>query len=269
MDRHWLYECKWPEVEQYLTGNDLILLPVGSTEQHGPHLPLGTDALIAIRLAYDAAVATGSLVAPPLYFGWSTHHMGYPGSITLAPETVTQVVVEVCQSLVYHGFKRLVIVNGHAQANLPPLHIAAVKVKIDTGALVAVVDPWDLGDTIARQLLQGSEPGSMGHAAQHEGSQMLFLYPELCDRSKAVRNVLPLRKYRLSDHYLQGERAYIPRSPTEFRQATQPSGIYGDATATTREKGEVYHRALVANLVELIGDLRAQPVEIRSAGFAH
>jgi creatinine amidohydrolase len=264
MNSCWLYEVKWPEVEEYLQEDDLILIPVGSTEQHGPHLPMGTDALVAIHLAEDAAKETGTLVAPPLWYGWSTHHMGYPGSTTLAPETVTQVVVEVCMSLVHHGFKKLVIINGHAQANLPPLHIAAVKVKNYTGALVAVVDPWDLGDTIARELLP-DEPGSMGHASQLEGSQMLYLHPELVDKSKATRNVLPQRRFSYSDHYVQGDRVYTAKSPEEFKQLTAPSGVYGDATTIAAEIGEEYHKALVASLVEFIGALKDQGVEITPA----
>ncbi|MCL4458668.1 MAG: creatininase family protein [Chloroflexi bacterium] len=268
MWRCWLQEWKWPEVEAHLKENDLILLPVGSTEQHGQHMPLGTDAFTAIRLAEDAARETMTLVAPPFWYGWSVHHMGYPGTITLRPETVAQVVTEVCYSLISHGFGKVIIVNGHARANLPPLQIAATRVRNETGAYVAVVDPWDLGDTISREL-RTPEPGSIGHGAQHEGSQMLYLYPNLVDMSKARRNVWPQGRFHISDPYLQGDRIFVPQTMEEFKQNTEPSGVYGDATVITAEKGERFHKALVANLVELIKQVRPLKVQLKTVNIPY
>jgi len=82
-----LQDMTWEEVKTIVeTSNQTILLPFGSTEQHGPHLPVGTDTMVAVTLSEDAAQKTGVPVAPPLWFGWSPHHMVLPGTITIRPE---------------------------------------------------------------------------------------------------------------------------------------------------------------------------------------
>ncbi len=135
MEKLYLYEWTWQEVKKYLKRDSVIIVPFGSTEQHGLHLPLGNDALVAIRLAEDAARLTKTIVAPPCWYGWSPHHMAYPGTISLSPETLTKILYEVLRSLIYHGFKRLIVINGHRMANLPPLQIAASRIRNETGRL--------------------------------------------------------------------------------------------------------------------------------------
>jgi creatinine amidohydrolase len=88
----WINELTWQEIEAYLGQNDIVLVPIGSTEQHGPAGPLGLDTYVAISLAEDAAKAAGVLAAPPLWYGESTHHMGFAGTITLQVETMIAVV---------------------------------------------------------------------------------------------------------------------------------------------------------------------------------
>lgn len=265
--RGWiLQELTWPEVEAYLRKEDIILLPAGSVEQHAHHMPLGTDSYTAIAFAEDAAREAGVLCAAPLWYGWATHHMGYPGTVTLRPETFIDLVFDVGISLTYHGFRKVVIVNGNAQANLPPLHIAANKIANETGAVAVVVDPWDIGDTISRKLMEG-EPGSMGHAAQHECSQMLYLHPHLLDMTKAQKNVWPQRPFHYSDHYVVGDRAVFAKTPESFRQATAPSGVFGDPSFCTAEKGERFHQAIVANIVQVIEELRKTKVDLHPVRF--
>src|SRR5882762_5419747 len=83
----WLHELRWPEVAAYLSTDDVVLIPIGATEQHGRHLPLAVDTGWAIGASEIAARKTGVLVAPALHYGWSPHHMGYPGTVTLAADT--------------------------------------------------------------------------------------------------------------------------------------------------------------------------------------
>ena len=137
----WLHEMKWPDVEVYLNHDDRIVLPVGSTEQHGRHAPLGTDTLIAIRLAEDASTHCGVPVAPPLYFGWSPHHLALPGSISIRPSILQGLLYDVAGSLAEHGFKRFLVVNGHRVANLPWIQIAAEAIQRELGLRVAIFDP--------------------------------------------------------------------------------------------------------------------------------
>jgi creatinine amidohydrolase len=133
---------KWEEVRDHLQKDDVIIIPVGSTEQHGPQLPLGTDSMVAIALAEDAAREAGALVATPIWFGWNPHHMAYPGTITLHPETLIELVTDMCQSLIYHSFRRIIILNDHRVANMVPLTIASTRLRERTGTCVAVADPF-------------------------------------------------------------------------------------------------------------------------------
>jgi len=183
-----LQELTWQQLEQHLQHNDTVLIPVGSTEQHGPHLPLGTDAMVAIRLALETGELTDTLVTPPLWFGWSPHHQAYPGTVSLRPETLTAVVEDIGRSLIWSGANKLIVLNGHREANLPPLKIAASRLRNETGAYVAVVDPFYIGDQIGRAL-RTSEPGGIGHAAELETAHMMHIHPELVRMERAEKNM--------------------------------------------------------------------------------
>ena len=95
MKSHLLQELNWAQIAEYLSTKDVILFPVGSTEQHGQHLPLMTDSAWAVEVAEAVAAREKVLISPPLLFGWTPHHLSYPGTITLKPETMIQVIMDV------------------------------------------------------------------------------------------------------------------------------------------------------------------------------
>jgi len=262
MEKLYLYEWTWSEVRDYLKRDSVIILPFGSTEQHGYHLPLGNDALVAIRLAEDAARATKTIVAPPCWYGWSPHHMAYPGTISIVPETLTKILYEVLRSLIFHGFKRLIVINGHRLANLPPLQIAVSRIRNETGAYVTIADPFFLADQVSREIID-SPPGGIGHAEELETSHMMHIYPELVDMKKAVKNLPPKKKFHVPDPYVNDDRAFTPSTLESFRKATEPSGVTGDPTLATVEKGRKLHDALVKNMVELVKLVRKEKVILK------
>ncbi|KON29373.1 hypothetical protein AC482_06605 [miscellaneous Crenarchaeota group-15 archaeon DG-45] len=244
-----LQEMKWEEVEEALgRSGGVAIVPVGSTEQHGRHLPLGTDSFNAIGLAEDAARRTGAVVAPPIWFGWSPHHMWLPGTVTLRPEVLTELVVDVCRSLAHHGFGRIVIVNGHRMANLPPLQQAAARVRSETDASVTLLDPYPMSEGIRREL----DIPEIGHGDEMETSHMLFLHPALVEMEKAVEITPPPRK--------KVEEVWVPHRPPageEFEELKRTTGGAGSYPVhASREKGEKLHNALVDLMVELIEDLK-------------
>jgi len=129
MAEHCIERLTWPEVEERIAeGVDAVLIPIGSTEQHGHHMPLDTDSFIArslcLRAAESGAVeGVALLVAPTLNVTLSWYHMQFPGSVRLSTTTFLQVFREVCDSLVHHGFENLVAVNGHG-GNIAALTVA-------------------------------------------------------------------------------------------------------------------------------------------------
>ncbi len=124
-----LAEKTWPMIQDYLKANQSILIPVGSTEQHGPTGIIGTDFLTSERIAEQVANTCNVLLAPTLPFGMAAHHMAFPGTMSLTPSTYVQVIVELIESLTIHGFNKLYFINGHG-GNIAPITTAFCESKL-------------------------------------------------------------------------------------------------------------------------------------------
>src|SRR5690625_2959188 len=251
MRKLWLQENKWEDIEKYLQNKTSIIIPFGSVEQHTKHLPLGTDAFLSQKIAEDVAAQTGTLIAPPLWIGWAPHHMAYKGTITLKPETLTLVAEDMCESLIYHGFEKIILLNGHREANLPPLKIAMTRVRNKTGAFMAIADPFYINAKKGKEI-SDVEPGGIGHAEELEASQMYYLYPELCDPSKAEKNIPDKQPFIQHDPHVDSDRMLTASDVGTYKEVTKNIGIVGDATTATLEKGKEYHEAMVKNISEFI-----------------
>lgn len=170
-----LSELGWPDVEAYLTRDDRVILPVGSTEQHGRHLPLGTDALVAAALADRVSRASGVLAAPAIPIGMAMHHLAFPGSIALKPATLAAVITDVVESLYGHGFRRVLIINGHG-GNIASIDSAIPVLMARPDLSIKVVNWWREESVAA---LARRDFGGSGHASADEASAVLALHPNL------------------------------------------------------------------------------------------
>jgi len=271
----WLQERAWPAIEAYLAEDDTVLLPVGATEQHGYHLPLLVDSAWAIAACDGAARKSNVLIAPPQQVGWSPHHLAFPGSLTLRPETLTQVMLDIGESLVVSGFKRLIIVNGNRIANLPPLEIAASKLRHRTGALCVVADVGLIAKTEIAALRDGP-PGSLDHAGESETAFMMAWQPDLVALDRAKVHLPP--RTSVFNEPLEFEPEYEGNSVTVVRRAADrvrvkegpaAQGISGDPTKATAEKGQAILDAIVTNLSCLIDELRARPTPETQANIPY
>jgi creatinine amidohydrolase len=257
-DERFLEHLTWPEVERARErGVDAVLIPIGSTEQHGHHMPLDTDCFIARSLCARAAALGAEegvelLVAPTLNVTVSWYHMQFPGSMRLSTKTFLDVFREVCDSLAHHGFENLVAVNGHG-GNIAALTVAVNHYLETTGRRVFLVQWWDLAADVLAEI-----EGPMIHAEEAETSIALALGQRVLedettrdafDRGTAVREAgLPwtsLGKYGMTH---KGAGVVVPM---DMLRDITPSGVVGDATRASRETGERIVAALVPRIVQV------------------
>ena len=132
---YYLPHMTWEEVEEYLRTSDMVIVPLGSIEQHGKHLPLGSDSIEATEVSLRIGQKTGVLVAPAVLAGVSEHHMGFPGTISLSPATFEAVLDDAARSLMAHGFRRIMIYNGHG-GNTPSVSAVVSRLNRETSATV-------------------------------------------------------------------------------------------------------------------------------------
>ena len=242
-----IHEMPAEELSEALRETDVVILPIGSVEQHGPHLPTGTDTIIPVELARMVAERVGALVAPPIFYGNSVSMKGMPGVLTVSPESLSSYLLDVCKSLARLGFKIIVVMNGHG-GNTQVVDFVGHRVREETGAVVVRVDWWRIASREIREVC--SSP--VAHADEGETSVMLALKPSLVRMERAVRDD---RFRRMVDRLTGGKPENMPKVYLPFEMLTE-TGILGDATKASREKGLRIVEAVVENTVNLIRELR-------------
>ena len=252
-----LEEISWKDVEAYLKTDNRIILPVGSTEQHGAFAPLGTDTYVAKAIAESAGQQAGVLVAPPLWFGWSPHHLVKPGTISVRAEILIEMLSDVIGSLAEHGFANFVVVNGHRIVNIPWMQIAAERVQRTLGVKVVLFDPAYMSKEIAAKL----GFGPIGHGEEIEISHMCHCHPNLVRLDEARDHPhaeTPL--YHLDPQDPRDTLCYVPATRSGLQAVFDDTGdtITGRPSKATPEKGRAYHEHLVGRLVEVLEMLKGE-----------
>lgn len=257
MFSNWLHENSWEEAKKLIErSKGVAIIPVGSTEQHGYHLPLGTDTYVAITLAEEAALKTDAVIAPPVWFGWSPHHMVLPGTITIRPEVLVEYLYDIIHSLKEHGLDKFIIINGHRIVNITWMQLVAERCQRNLKVKVNIFDPAYMSKDIINKL----DFGAVGHAEEIETSHMMYRYPDFVNLEKAVDNPIhPKDLYSVDPRYTHDTLCYVPSSIEEAKKHAQASGgASGEPTKSSKEKGEIYHNHLINNLVRIIKDLQKE-----------
>ena len=255
MSSVWIQENTWEDIAEYLKHDNTVIIPIGSTEQHGPAGPLGVDTYAAIALAEDCAKKSGVLSTPPMWFGDSPHHLAFTGTISLKPETLILVVKDIVHSLYKNGFRRFVLLNGHKSTNLASLTLAARELlEYELKDIrIALTDPLWLctnADEVKGDVAEH-------HAGVLEISHVMYKNPGLVKEDKLPDKAVDLKakftQYIKPDLFGKhsggfAEVFWSSREQAEFA----PTGSFSDASKASAEIGKAYHDNMVENFVQFM-----------------
>jgi creatinine amidohydrolase len=241
----------WTALEEIAIQKPTIILPVGSMEQHGPHLPLSTDSIIAEHVAVAVSNKLSSMILfPTIPIGYSLEHIGFPGTISLSAQTFSSMITEIAESVSNSGFRTLAVINGHG-GNRGILDTAVTTIKYAHPGLhlysFTVLD-------IAREKfkeIRKSPSGMIGHADELETSMMLAIRPDLVDMSKAVAQ-MPVFPTNVS---LETEDLARVTYAWKAREVTK-SGIIGSPNFATLETGKTVIDFAIQTISGIIGEKR-------------
>ncbi len=250
-----LDEMTGPEVAAALEHTDTLLLPVGATEAHGAHLPLGTDSFEArenCRLAalHLAEMGCPVVIGPVIPFGTSSFHLGFAGTISLRSETMIRLLREVCLSLHESGFRKFALVHGH-DGNLPVMMAAAQDLVDMTAEAQAMVLNWLTPLSKVYHKIQTSDKQE-GHGGEGETARILATHPELVRLERAVKHHVPpeaMRKIQGPEHIKTGGGVFYA---TRRYKAHTPYGHIGDPALATRETGDKGYAVIAAWLAGVL-----------------
>ncbi|SHH03054.1 creatinine amidohydrolase [Anaerosphaera aminiphila DSM 21120] len=220
---NFIKEMTWKEFDERRKETKTLIVPSGAIEVYGPHMPLGTDIIVANKLSDLIAEKVDALVAPCLEVGQSSNLFGFPGTVYCKPENIKEVYRDICESYIKWGFKEFFILNTHLH-NTAPLNSLMEELENEYDVKCGLVGWWQYIWKF-EGIFESEAPH--GHASESGTSVMLYLHPELVDMEKAVnspslyKDEYPsIQKYKKYDEY-------------------SVTGTMGDATIATAEKGKI------------------------------
>ncbi len=234
-----LEDLTWQEAEKILTPDAIVVIPIGAeSKEHGPHLKLKNDWLMAEYLKHEVLQRANVVVAPTVNYHFYPAFVEYPGSTTLRLETARDLMIDICRSLARYGPRKFYALNTGV-STMRPLRLSAEALAAD-GITFRYTDILKVNDATEKQVRQ-EEGGT--HAEEIETSMMLYMAPSSVDMKKAVKDYHPTGRGGLSRD---------PNGKGDY----SASGVFGDATLATRKKGEILVRSLVDGILKEIEELR-------------
>jgi creatinine amidohydrolase len=256
----------WPEINDAVELGKVCIVPCGSVEQHGPHLPLDVDIVCPQGIAYGAgkAVPDKVLVLPPVWYGYTGHVMDFPGTINTHYETFIKQVLDITQSLAYHGFKKILLLNGHG-SNMPNLDLAARRTNLETDAECVLAAWWNLL-TVDKGFLprwrQSKFPGGCAHACELETSLYLYLDGDNVRKDQIKSGTISFNEedspFNWVDLFAAG-----PATVISWTSSYTDTGVLGEAELATAEKGRQAYEEAVKQLVRFVNWWKDRPKDQR------
>lgn len=272
MQKKSLFEMTFPEAEIAFRETDTALISVGSTEQHGPACALGLDTACSWEVTQRVAHLVDCVYAPPLPIGFARQWMDYAGTLMLRRSTFEAMVEDVCKSLIWHGSKRIVIINGHGR-NTAILNDLALRLKYETNALIVHVDWWKLGNTLKSEIGLENPPEElpMAHGSELETSALWAISPNYVRPDKLLKEPSTFPIYPGSEKIVtapvetpisfkfQPFGSYQPGTGLDGRQYTK-SGVVGSSLRANPQKGERAFQLISERIAAFVREM--QKVEI-------
>lgn len=234
----YLDELTMPEFSEKVKENPVVILPLGAVEEHGPHLPLCTDSVQPEFIAERVAKRTGALLAPSVRYGFCSSTKNFPGTITISFETLRSLIYDILSELARNGIQNIVVLSGHAgRVHMAALRLAAQEVVEECEANIMVLSDYD----IAYDLMERDDtiPDDDGHSGLIETSRVLAIKEELV-KGEGVPGKTRPPKFKVEKHPEQ-----------HF-----PTGVLGDPTGASKEKGQQINDFIVDEMVKLIEGMR-------------
>lgn len=263
-------EMSWVESDRAAAAGAVAVIPFGTMEQHGPHLPLSTDFVCATGVARGAVERVNAglpddaqpraVLLHPVTYSFNEHHMDLPGTIAIGAHTIIDYMVDIGRSLAHHGFHRLMILNGHG-SNMPFVDVASRLISNQTASICCGLGWWSLFADEDLAWRESEWPGGFSHGCELETSLMLHLRPDLVDMSQAVRTMEEVQR---SEHIFWDLQRPARVFFQEWWSRNSTTGVQGDPTVATAEKGQkVYEVATrkIAALIEEFGQRAIRPRE--------
>jgi creatinine amidohydrolase len=239
-EKLWFDELSMKEAEKAAKEGKVVIIPCGSVEEHGSHLPLCTDSLQAEYVAVEAARKAGCLVAPPLKYGVCNSTRNFPGTITITFDSLRSIVTDILEDFIRNGFKRLLVITGHAGRS----HMTAVKlaakaaltnhVNEENRPRIMVCSDYDFAFDLKGKDFDERD----SHAGTIETSRVMSIRPDLI-RGKGKRNFPKMPRFEI-----------VPDAEKYF-----PSGVMGDPTISSVEKGQRINDYMVEQVIKLVEEL--------------
>jgi creatinine amidohydrolase len=247
----------WPEMNEAIAMQKVVILPTGSTEQHGRHLPLETDAFLVESVCLEVGRREPELVLvlPTVSYGLNMHHMDFPGTIHIEPETFIAFCLDITKSVAYHGFEKILIVNGHG-SNGPLVNLVARKTVLDTNSICAATSYFPMAMEAFNKV---RDTEVIAHSDEFETSLFLHLASERVRMDEAKADTDVTGRYLSSD-----STSNYPVRFNDIWGRWTKIGVHGDPTTATAEKGKVIFEAAVSGLIDVIKEWRSWPIAERS-----
>ena len=258
----------WPEINDAIELGKVCIVPCGAVEQHGPHLPLDVDLVCPTGIAKGAGqlVPDKMLVLPIVAYGYTGHVMDFPGTINSDYQNFMNHVLDITRSLAYHGFKKIILLNGHG-SNMPNLNLVARRTNLETDAECMLAAWWDLlsvDKDFMPNWRESKFPGGCAHACELETSLYLYLDEDNVRKDKIQNGTISFNEednpFNYVDLTCQG-----PATIVSWTSSYSDTGVLGEAELATVEKGKAAYDEAVKQLVNLVTWFKDRPKDQRQS----